>query len=142
MNDGVVVQAGTPVELFERPKHTFVGHFIGSPGMNVLPATLEGGVARFLGHPVRTATVPKAPPAGARLELGVRPEFVRFAPEGIPVRITKVSDTGRLRVVEARHEEVALKLLVGEGERIPGELGHVAFEPSRTQLYADGWIVT
>ena len=37
MNNGMVVQIGTPVELFERPKHTFVGHFIGSPGMNLLP---------------------------------------------------------------------------------------------------------
>ena len=37
MNMGEVVQIGTPVELFETPQHTFVGHFIGSPGMNVLP---------------------------------------------------------------------------------------------------------
>ena len=32
MYDGTVVQVGTPVELFNRPNHTFVGHFIGSPG--------------------------------------------------------------------------------------------------------------
>ncbi len=31
MKDGEIVQIGTPIELFERPKHTFVGHFIGSP---------------------------------------------------------------------------------------------------------------
>ena len=37
MHDGRVVQIGTPQELFERPEHTFVGYFIGSPGMNVLP---------------------------------------------------------------------------------------------------------
>ena len=37
MHEGTVVQIGSPVELFERPRHTFVGHFIGSPGMNVLP---------------------------------------------------------------------------------------------------------
>ena len=50
MIDGQVVQAGTPVELFERPRHTFVGHFIGSPGMNVLPCEVDGaGVARVAG---------------------------------------------------------------------------------------------
>ena len=38
MNDGRAVQIGTPAELFERPEHTFVGYFIGSPGMNFLPA--------------------------------------------------------------------------------------------------------
>ena len=32
MNDGQAVQIGTPEELFERPDHTFVGYFIGSPG--------------------------------------------------------------------------------------------------------------
>ena len=36
MHEGQVVQIGTPVELFEKPRHTFVGHFIGSPGMNLL----------------------------------------------------------------------------------------------------------
>ena len=142
MNEGMVVQAGTPVELFERPRHTFVGHFIGSPGMNVLPATVEGGAARFLGHVVQTATAPKPPPPGARLELGVRPEFVRLAPDGIPVRIVKVSDTGRLRIVEAKHADSTIKLLVNEGEAVPAEQGHVRFDPAHTQVYADGWIVT
>lgn len=42
MFDGRVVQIGTPQELFERPAHTFVGYFIGSPGMNVMEA--KGGV--------------------------------------------------------------------------------------------------
>ena len=42
MLEGEVVQIGTPQELFEQPAHTFVGYFIGSPGMNVLPAVVEG----------------------------------------------------------------------------------------------------
>ena len=140
MNEGTVVQAGTPVELFERPRHTFVGHFIGSPGMNVLPATVEGGRARFQGHPVQTAAPPAAPPAGARLELGVRPEFVRFAADGIPVRVARVSDTGRQRIVEARHGEVVIRLLVDEGQPVPEGSTFLRFDPAHTQLYADGWI--
>ena len=44
MEDGQIVQIGTPVELFERPTHTFVGHFIGSPGMNVIPCTMQGDI--------------------------------------------------------------------------------------------------
>src|SRR5436309_8594816 len=94
MNEGTVVQAGTPVELFERPRHTFVGYFIGSPGMNVLPATFEGGAPRLFGRAVETAAPPKTTPPGKRLEIGVRPEFVRFSAAGIPVRIAKISDTG------------------------------------------------
>ena len=42
MHEGSVVQTGTPEELFVRPDHTFVGYFIGSPGMNVLPAEVRG----------------------------------------------------------------------------------------------------
>ena len=120
MNEGTVVQSGTPVELFERPRHTFVGHFIGSPGMNVLPATFDDGVARFAGHAVEIAAPPKAPPDGRELEIGVRPEFVRFADSGIAVRILKVADSGRYRIVdtvETRHRATAtiIKLLVAEG---------------------------
>jgi glycerol transport system ATP-binding protein len=139
MNDGVVVQSGTPVELFERPHHTFVGHFIGSPGMNLMPATFEGGVARFAGHPVEVVPPRRAPAAGARLEIGVRPEFVRFVGSGIPVRVVKVSDTGRHRIVETRHQEAVIRLLVDEGVEIPAEAAEVGFDPAFTQLFADGW---
>lgn len=40
--DGEVVQSGTPTELFEMPRHVFVGYFIGSPGMNVLALRGKG----------------------------------------------------------------------------------------------------
>jgi len=143
MDQGMVVQAGTPVELFERPRHTFVGHFIGSPGMNVLPATVDQGAVRFLGHPVELRPAPALPPPrGARLELGVRPEFVRFAPDGIPVRIVRVSETGRHRIVEARHAETPIKLLVPEGAPLPAEQAFLRFDPAHTQLYVDGWSAT
>ncbi len=140
MNEGQVLQAGTPVELFERPRHTFVGHFIGSPGMNVLPATFEGGVARFAGVAVGAVPPRAAPAAGARLELGVRPEFVHLAEEGVPVRVAKVSDAGRHRVVETRHDDGTLiRLLVDEGRPVPEGRAHVRFDPAYTQLFADGW---
>ena len=49
MYEGQIVQIGTPAELFEKPKHTFVGYFIGSPGMNVFPVAVEGSKARVGG---------------------------------------------------------------------------------------------
>src|SRR6056297_4183833 len=52
MHDGRVVQIGTPEELFQKPAHTFVGYFIGSPGMNLLPTTLKGDHAVVAGHEV------------------------------------------------------------------------------------------
>lgn len=43
MSKGKAVQIGSPEDLFERPAHTFVGHFIGSPGMNFMPAQWQEG---------------------------------------------------------------------------------------------------
>jgi glycerol transport system ATP-binding protein len=140
MHEGAVVQVGTPVELFERPRHTFVGHFIGSPGMNVLPCEVDGGVPRLAGHAIAVANRPDTGLAGKRTDLGVRPEFVRFADAGIPVRVTRVSDAGRHQIVETQLLDQVIRLLVTEGERVPSGQAHVAFDPAFTHLYADGWL--
>ena len=72
MTRGRAVQIGTASQLFERPAHTFVGHFIGSPGMNFLPADLTPGA-----------------PAGAST-LGVRPEYVTLSAAGAPGAVAAV----------------------------------------------------
>ena len=140
MHDGTVVQIGTPVDLFERPQHTFVGHFIGSPGMNVLPCGIDNGKAIFAGQPVQT-TDAVAGDAEGRTEIGVRPEFVSFSDDGIPVNIVKASDVGRFRIVEVRHGEHSIKLLVPEDESVPADGAHVRFDPAHTQVYVNGWMV-
>ena len=141
MHEGTVVQIGTPIELFERPQHTFVGHFIGSPGMNVLPCEVRDGAVLFAGLPVQVANPPPAPLNGKRVEIGVRPEFVAFAEEGIPVRVVKVSDAGRYRIIEAQQLNSRIRLLVGEGVAVPAETAHVRFDPRYTRLYADDRLV-
>ena len=52
LSEGRVVQVGSPTDLFENPAHTFVGHFIGSPGMNLLPCELESGGVRVDAHSI------------------------------------------------------------------------------------------
>jgi glycerol transport system ATP-binding protein len=145
MHRGKVVQIGTPVELFEKPRHTFVGHFIGSPGMNVLPCRVDGGRVLLGETPVLVQNPPGPNTAlvGKRLEIGVRPEFVSLASEGIPVRVAKISDAGRYQIVETRHGEGRIHLLAGEGAAVPGENqgAYVRFDPARTRLYTDGWLV-
>jgi glycerol transport system ATP-binding protein len=77
MTRGRVVQLGSPEALFERPAHRFVGHFIGSPGMNFLP---DGD---------RT--------------LGIRPEYVTLHPPGtvgtLAATVQRVQDIGTYTVV-------------------------------------------
>jgi glycerol transport system ATP-binding protein len=141
MHEGTVVQIGSPVDLFERPHHTFVGHFIGSPGMNVLPCDIRDGAVYFGGLPVPVQNPPKTSLDGVRMEIGVRPEFVSLAPDGIPVRIAKVSDAGRYQIVEAWHDASRIKLLVDDGVAVPADSAHVRFDPAQTRLYADGWVL-
>jgi len=88
MYDGEIVQIGTPAELFERPSHTFVGYFIGSPGMNFMPVSVEGSEAMVGEQRIALNSAPKLG-ASAKVELGIRPEFVRLGREGMPVSITE-----------------------------------------------------
>jgi glycerol transport system ATP-binding protein len=138
MNNGEVVQMGTPIELFERPMHTFVGHFIGSPGMNVLACEVKGGKAFVGGQEVAAANVKSA--TGGLLQLGVRPEFVSFSAKGIAADVVRVSDIGRYRVVEARVADQSVKLIVPEGIAIPENSVHLSFDAAHTQIYSDGWL--
>ncbi|MEL7081748.1 MAG: ABC transporter ATP-binding protein [Pseudomonadota bacterium] len=140
MQDGVIVQIGTPVELFERPQHTFVGHFIGSPGMNILPCEVDGGTARFMGHPVPLEG--RVSGNGVRYEIGVRPEHVRLSNAGIPATIRKVADVGRHVVVEAMAGETVVNAVIDGMVPEPGSAVHLDFKQGQTRVYADGWIAT
>ncbi len=140
MNNGEVVQTGSPIELFEKPRHTFVGHFIGSPGMNLLPVELRGGKAFFAGQEIAAENAAEASAGSAKTEIGVRPEFVRFANAGIPAEVVKVSDAGRFRIVETRSAGSRIRLLVPEGTAIPEKSTHLGFDLAHTQIYQDGWI--
>lgn len=139
MYDGGIVQIGTPAELFERPKHTFVGYFIGSPGMNVMPVSVEGRLAILGAQRIELPGIPTASPDG-KTELGIRPEFVRLGRQGMPVDIAKVEDIGRQKIVRAALEGRDIAVIIGEDEEIPAE-PRVTFEPARISLYANSWRV-
>ncbi len=142
MQEGEVVQIGTPIELFERPQHTFVGHFIGSPGMNVLPCDFDQGQPIYDGAMVAMTNKVGIDDSGARLQIGIRPEFVSFADQGVAVRIEKVSDAGRFSIVETRRGDDVIKLLVPDGEDVPSDSAFLKFDPDHTHIYANDWMVS
>jgi glycerol transport system ATP-binding protein len=102
MTDGKVVQQGAPAALFERPDHTFVGYFIGSPGMNFYPLALgpDGASIRIGAHDlaVDPAAVRALQAAKGALCMGIRPEFVALAAPGsggaLEADISKVQQLG------------------------------------------------
>ena len=162
MQTGSVLQRGTPEALFRRPAHTYVGYFIGSPGMNVMPCAVSqdaGGThARIGSHAIALATYPLAAgldAASGNLELGIRPEHVVVLDGaepagGLPVSVTTVEDHGRFRIVTGKLDGAAgdrrLKIRIhhGEGRAVPISAGgtiRVRFPPEHICLYRDSKIV-
>ncbi|PWR03254.1 ABC transporter ATP-binding protein [Meridianimarinicoccus roseus] len=140
MYDGRVVQIGTPEELFERPAHTFVGYFIGSPGMNVIPARIEGDRAHVEGGSV--ALPGGFAPLSGKVEIGVRPEYARLTSgEGLPVTIRRVEDVGRHKIVRATLGERDLNIIAAESDSIGPDMTRVTFDPAGVNVYVDDWRV-
>jgi glycerol transport system ATP-binding protein len=119
MARGRAVQVGSADDLFERPAHTFVGHFIGSPGMNFLPAQwrdggLMVGQARVEGASGDLES--KLRDAGP-VKLGVRPEYLRVAEPGaagaVPMRVDRVQDVGTYTLLVADFEGAAVRARLG-----------------------------
>ena len=145
MNHGRVLQVGTPEELFLRPGHTFVGHFIGSPGMNFLPCRVVGSEAHVDDVRVSVGAVEAA---GDALELGIRPEFLeldsRPAAGTVPVRVRSVAELGdhRLVTVALGAEDRPLVVRVPEGQGIPTDAAFLRFPPQHVCLYRDGLLIS
>ena len=140
MHEGQVVQTGTPVELFEKPKHTFVGHFIGSPGMNIVPCQLDNGSAAIDGVKVSVSSQIKKSNF-SKTEIGVRPEFVSFSKEGLPVKVLKVSNTGRHKIIDTECKSGKIKVLSHSSKDIPSGSAFLSFDQKYTYAYGDNWII-
>jgi glycerol transport system ATP-binding protein len=144
MHDGAVVQTGTPEELFARPAHTFVGHFIGSPGMNVLPCRVEGRTAFVREQAVALDQTYPMLGDGKRIELGIRPEFAELGPPGtgFPVRVRRVDDLGRARIARVDMGGYQLTASIPESLTEVGGDASLRLDARHVHIYADGHLVT
>ena len=131
MHLGQIVQTGTPVELFEKPKHTFVGHFIGSPGMNILPCQIQDGIAAIDGVEISTSSQIKKSDF-SKTEIGIRPEFVSFDKTGIPAKILKVSNTGRHKIIDTECNSGKIKVLSHSSKETPSGNVFLSFDKKYT----------
>ncbi|RZJ56997.1 MAG: ABC transporter ATP-binding protein [Acidovorax sp.] len=121
MTRGKAVQVGSADALFERPAHVFVGHFIGSPGMNFLPAHSDGANLSVAGHALAGAAG-RALPEGA-LQVGIRPEYLALAqPQqagALPCTVVQVQDIGTYLMLTAKVGEHTLKARFAPEARLP-----------------------
>ena len=143
MHEGAVVQTGTPEELFVRPAHTFVGHFIGSPGMNVLPCQVKGRTAVVDGYAITLDRVYPTLPQTQRIELGIRPEFVHLGPSGAGLSVTlhRIDDIGRARIARVDFGGRALAASILDGGEAVEKNASLVIDPRHVHIYADGHLV-
>ncbi len=140
MYDGRVVQMGTPEDLFEAPAHTFVGYFIGSPGMNLLDAEVAGQTAHVQGLALPLGA--SYAPVKGRVQIGIRPEYCDLsADEGLPITIRRIEDVGRHRIVRGEVAGQVVNVISPEGVAIGADMTRVRFAPERVNVYADDWRV-
>jgi multiple sugar transport system ATP-binding protein len=86
MRGGKIEQYAAPDELYERPATLFVAGFVGAPAMNFLPGVARAGSVAIGGMHFPLSALPHhaAPAEGTSVILGVRPEHIGLADDGMP----------------------------------------------------------
>jgi glycerol transport system ATP-binding protein len=147
MDEGEVVQVGSPEDLFENPAHKFVGYFIGTPGMNFTDCHLQGdelvvGATRYrLGNAVQILRAQDGP-----LSFGIRPDFLRLseAVEGhtLAAKVLRVENHGDEKIVVADIGAGQVSARVGDHVEVRvGETVHLNPEPSAIRIFAGQRVV-
>lgn len=150
-NKGNIEQVGAPLELYERPANRFVGGFLGSPQMNMLPATLvsqsEAQTVIALGSGNEGIALPGCAdrPLAAEVTLGVRAEHLSIgAPgEGMAARVELVEHLGDVSILHAHLDgagrAISLKLDKKDAGHAVGARIGIKVAPSSATLFdADG----
>jgi glycerol transport system ATP-binding protein len=141
MTQGEVVQAGSAQELFEQPAHTFVGYFIGNPGMNLLPCSVRDGAAQIGDSEIALSPQAAAALAGAsgNITLGIRPEFVECVTKpqahAVAASVVAVRNLGTHYLAEFK---VGAKLIAAKTRHLSAATGSqvwLRFPPERTLYY-------
>jgi glycerol transport system ATP-binding protein len=140
MTQGQIVQEATPEELFERPAHRFVGFFIGSPGMNFIPAQWRDGAAWVAD--VAIATQSRTPSNSATPLIGVRPEQLQGragpGPNTVPARMLAVQDLGTHVMCSLDVDGTRVRARLPNAASA-ASLTHLHIPPERSALYVDEW---
>ncbi len=136
MKDGVIMQQGTPLELYDDPANLFVAGFIGSPAMNFMEGKVVGSHLEMASG--LTFPLPEHAAAydGQRLVCGVRPEHFVLDEGGIPAKITLVEPTGsEIQISLEFGDQAAVILLRQRLDIKPGDKLHLLPEMENMFLF-------
>ncbi len=148
MYEGQIVQFGTPRELFEAPNHTFVGFFIGSPGMNLLPVTLTEQGVQFGTTQVKLSEtiLQRLKDLNSRnIKIGIRPEFVHVwdepNDEAYSATVKVVEDLGTYKIMTFEIDGVEMKARLQEDQKVPKHTAYISFPEQWLLTYVDEFLV-
>jgi len=148
MYQGKIVQFGTPQALFEQPNHTFVGYFIGSPGMNFIPITRRQDAVFY--QDVQVAISHEQQLAlqlcqSANLKLGIRPEFIELThspvPNSYPAQVKSTQHLGSYQLVTLDFAGLEMHVRVSEKMQFDGNRVFLLFPRLWLKLYVDEYLV-
>ena len=138
LHQGRAVQLATPMEVFERPADLYVAGFIGAPAMNFLPGALSHGgtaVTLDLGPVIPFADGSRPGADGRRLTIGIRPEHVVAAADGIELQVDLLEPLGSETVVIGRLPDGELLSVKLPKEEVPGETMRIALPSGQLHVF-------
>jgi multiple sugar transport system ATP-binding protein len=137
MREGRILQVGTPLDLYEKPVDVFTARFIGSPTMNLLPASLRDGGAELSAGGL--VPVPHSSAKTADILVGARPQDLVPSPSGTQ----GLTVSGTVAVVETLGSETLVHIesggqtIIGSapGRQIPRIGEHMTLHAPAERLY-------
>jgi sn-glycerol 3-phosphate transport system ATP-binding protein len=139
MNAGRAEQIGTPMEVYENPATLFVAGFIGSPAMNFMPATADGGVRFSLLAGGSAMAAAGGAEAGRAVTVGIRPEHlapVSAADALVGGVVEMVEQLGADTLVHVMHGATTIVARVAHGSHpVVGSTLHLAADPAHVFLF-------
>lgn len=107
LNEGKLIQVGSPEDIYDRPESTFVATLVGSPRINLLDAVCHDHTVQILNSDV-FINVPENFELPETFELGIRPENVVLNPNGVY--------SGKIKLLEPLGVETIVHIANGETE--------------------------
>jgi multiple sugar transport system ATP-binding protein len=145
LNDGVILQVGTPDEIYNTPATTFVASFVGSPQINLIVAEMKGTYLEIASLGVSVdLTQEQAAAVGDRKEVlfGVRPEdieVVKGSGQGSPGQVYFKQSMGAEDILNLRCGDGTLRALVEPHLKLKeGDDVSYSFDVNRTHLFDVG----
>jgi len=138
LKDGLVMQTGSPADLYKRPENLFVAQFIGSPKMNILPCSVEG--QRYNLPSARTGEYNGR--SQSISDLGIRAEHIAVVPNGDgqcdgTVEVVEYLGADTIVLVDANQLGQLSVRLAGESDLRPGDVVGLHFDPAHILFFDD-----